>query len=307
MRIVVVGDLMTDTVARAARALVKGSVSPATVTVHGGGSGANIAAWLAADGARVAFVGRRGTDVAGRSRDLELKEYGVDARLAVDPEQPTGACVLLVTHKGDHTMLCDPGANAALSPEDLPNDLFVQGSHLHVSGYTLLNEGSRSAAVAAMERAHRAEMTISVDGGSAAPLEHVGAGRFLDLADGATLLLVNGAQAAVFTGWDDPEQAIRALNAWYAEVVVTLGPDGALYANGQDPVRVPAQPPKEFVDGTGAGSAFCAGFLLSWLDRKPPAEALSCGHWLAVRALAGVGARPAPGVPRGRRKPWRWA
>jgi sugar/nucleoside kinase (ribokinase family) len=304
--IVVVGDLMTDTVARAARPLVKGSVTPAAVTVHGGGSGANIAAWLAADGADVAFVGRRGTDIAGRARDMELKAHGVDARLAVDPERPTGACVVLVTHKGDRTMLCDPGANAALSPDDLPMDLFTPGSHLHVSGYTLLNEGSRSAAVAAMERARRADMTTSVDGGSAAPLEHVGPGRFLDLADGATLLLVNGAQATVFTGWDDPGQAIRALNAWCSEVVVKLGPDGALYANGQDPVRVSAQPPKEFVDGTGAGGAFCAGFLHSWLDQKPPAEALSSGYQLAVRALARAGARPAPSVPRGGRKPWRW-
>jgi hypothetical protein len=40
-RIVVVGDLMTDTVARAALPLVKGSDTPAAVTAHGGGSGAN--------------------------------------------------------------------------------------------------------------------------------------------------------------------------------------------------------------------------------------------------------------------------
>jgi sugar/nucleoside kinase (ribokinase family) len=46
-RVVVVGDLMTDTVAHAALPLAKGSDTPATVTMHGGGSGANIAAWLA--------------------------------------------------------------------------------------------------------------------------------------------------------------------------------------------------------------------------------------------------------------------
>ncbi|HUK69017.1 MAG TPA: sugar kinase, partial [Streptosporangiaceae bacterium] len=46
-RVVVVGDLMTDAVARAAYPLVKGSDTPATVTMHGGGSGANIAAWMA--------------------------------------------------------------------------------------------------------------------------------------------------------------------------------------------------------------------------------------------------------------------
>src|SRR6516162_6857218 len=71
-RIVVVGDLMTDTVAHAALPLARGSDTPATVTMHGGGSGANIAAWLAVDGSEVAFVGRRGADIAGRNRDMVL-------------------------------------------------------------------------------------------------------------------------------------------------------------------------------------------------------------------------------------------
>ena len=292
-RIVVVGDLMTDTVARAALPLAKGSDTPAAVTTHGGGSGANIAAWLAVDGAEVAFVGRRGADIAGRNRDMELMGYGVDARLVMDPERPTGNCVVMITHKGDNTMLSDPGANAALSPDDLPKDLFSPGSHLHMSGYTLLNEGSRSAAVTAIDYARRADMTISVDGASVAPLERVGAEPFLDLTNGATLLFVNTGQAAVLTGRDDPGQAARVLTAWYPQVVVKMGADGALFANGRpDPIRAPAQMVEKFMDGTGSGDSFCAGFLMPWLDKKPPLEALVSGCRLAARARSLVGARP---------------
>jgi sugar/nucleoside kinase (ribokinase family) len=293
-RVVVVGDLMTDTVAHASLALARGSDTPATVTMHGGGSGANIAAWLAVDGAEVAFVGRRGADIAGRNRDMELMGYGVDARLVMDPERPTGTCVVMVTHKGDHTMLSDPGANAALSHEDLPKDLFTPGSHLHVSGYTLLNAGSRQAVLAALSHADRAGMSISVDGASSAPLERVGAEPFLQLTNGATLLFVNAAQGKVLTGRDDPGQAARVLNAWYPHVVMKLGADGAMmYSNGRpDPVRVPGQPVERIIDGTGAGDAFCAGFLPAWLDNKPPGEALASGCRLAARALSLVGARP---------------
>lgn len=292
-RIVVVGDLMTDTVARAALPLAKGSDTPATVTMHGGGSGANIAAWLAVEGAEVAFVGRRGSDIAGRNRDMELMGYGVDARLVMDPERPTGTCVVMVTHKGDHTMLSDPGANAALSPDDLPNDLFTPGSHLHLSGYTLMNEGSRQAAVTALGMARQAEMTISVDGASAAPLERMGAEPFLEHTNGAVLLIVNEAQATVLTGREDPGQAARVLTAWYPEVVVKLGADGAIYANGRpEPIRSPAQSLEQPIDGTGGGDAFCAGFLQPWLDKKPPLEALANGSRLASRARSLVGARP---------------
>ena len=292
-RVVVVGDLMTDTVAHASLALARGSDTPATVSMHGGGSGANIAAWLAVDGAEVAFVGRRGADIAGRNRDMELMGYGVDARLVMDPERPTGTCVVMVTHKGERTMLSDPGANAALSPDDLPHDLFMPGAHLHVSGYTLLAEGSRAAALAALDFSRRAGMSASVDGASSAPLERTGAEPFLELSSNAVLLFVNASQAKVLTGRDDPEQAARVLTAWYPQVVIKLGADGALfYANGRPPVRVPAPPVERVIDGTGAGDAFIAGFLPAWLDKKPPTEALGSGCRLAAHALNLIGARP---------------
>jgi sugar/nucleoside kinase (ribokinase family) len=210
----------------------------------------------------------------------------------MDPERPTGSCVVMITHKGDNTMLSDPGANAALSPDDLPKDLFTPGCHLHMSGYTLLNDGSRPAAIAATEHARHAGMSISVDGASSAPLERAGAEPFLELTNGVTLLFVNESQAAVLTGRDDPVAAARVLTAWYPQVVVKLGADGAIFANGREPIHAPAQPIEHFVDGTGSGDAFCAGFLVPWLDKKPPHEALVNGCRLAARARSVVGARP---------------
>jgi len=98
----------------------------------------------------------------------------------------------------------------------------------------------------------------------------------------------------VLTGREDPDSAARVLTAWYPQVVVKMGPDGALFANGRpEHVRSMAVPVEKFVDGTGAGDAFCAGFLPAWLDKKPPLEALGHGCRLAASALGMVGARPA--------------
>ncbi|TDD24018.1 carbohydrate kinase family protein [Nonomuraea diastatica] len=293
-RVVVVGDLMTDAVARARYALARASDTPAIVTMHGGGSGANIASWLAVEGAEVAYIGRRGADITGRNRDMELMGYGVDARLVMDPERPTGTCVVLVTHKGERTMLSDPGANAALSPEDLPRDLFGQGTHLHLSGYTLINEGSRDAGLAALDMARRTGMSISVDCASSAPLERTGAEPFLEWTNGAKLLFANIDQAKVLTGRDEPEAAAKVLTAWFPQVVIKMSAEGALwYSNGRpDPVRVAAEPVDKIVDGTGAGDAFSAGFLPPWLEGKPPAEALASGCRLAAKAIMHLGARP---------------
>ncbi|MGP4023684.1 carbohydrate kinase family protein [Actinomadura sp. 3N407] len=295
-RVVVVGDLMTDTVARAAYPLAKGSDTPAAVTIHGGGSGANVAAWLAVEGIDVAFVGRRGSDIAGRNRDMELMGYGVDARLVMDGDRPTGTCVVMVTHKGDRTMLSDPGANGALLPEDIERckDLFSQGTHLHLSGYALINEGSRKAAIHTLDLARKAQMSVSVDGGSSSPIKRMGAEPFLEWTQGARLLIVNAKEAEILTGRDTPEQAAKVLTAWYPQVVIKSGADGALwYTNGRpEPVTVAAEPVEKIADGTGAGDAFVAGFLPPWLDGKQPADALTAGCRLAARAMQHLGARP---------------
>jgi sugar/nucleoside kinase (ribokinase family) len=84
------------------------------------------------------------------------------------------------------------------------------------------------------------------------------------------------------------------LNAWYPQVVMRLGTDGAMmYAGGRpDPIRVSAPPVERIIDSTGAADAFIAGFLPAWLDKKPPGEALASGCRLATQSLGLVGARP---------------
>ena len=50
-----------------------------------------------------------------RRREVALAGLdGVDLRVGVDPDLPTGTCVVLVAPGGERTMLPDPGANDAL-------------------------------------------------------------------------------------------------------------------------------------------------------------------------------------------------
>lgn len=293
-RVVVVGDLMTDAIARAGSALIKGSDTPSAVSMHGGGSGANVAAWLAVEGTDTAFVGKRGADVTGRTRDIELMGYGVDARMVMDSDHLTGSCIVMITHKGDLTMLSDPAANAALTAEDLPKDLFAGNMHLHLSGYTLLHEGSRATGQAALSLARQQRMSVSVDTASFAPLERAGAEAFLEWTAPAKLCLTDVTEARVLSGAESAEEAARHLVAHYSQVVVTEGSNGALWL-GQgksDPVRVEAEHIPEMVDATGAGDAFCAGFLPPWLAGKAPADALASGCRVAAEARVHVGGRP---------------
>jgi ribokinase len=265
MSLVVLGDLMVDVITRASGPLARGSDTPANISLQGGGSGANVAAWAAALGTPVFFACRIGDDLPGRRAVDTLLTAGVKVHAAVDRERPTGTCVVLVEPGGERTMLPDAGANDA--PVAVPDTWLRSGSHLHVVGYSLLRDGARPGALAAIERAQAAGMTISVDPSSWA-LIRPGAIPPVDL------LLPNEREAEVLgTGGD---------------MVVKLGPAGARWGD----VHVPAEP-VDVVDTTGAGDAFAAGLLTARLKGADKEAALTAGCAAAARAVAQVGARPA--------------
>lgn len=291
-RVVALGDVMVDIVATATAPLARGSDAAATVRSHGGGSAANLAAWLAAVGRPALLVARVGADDAGRAQVAELTAHGVDVRAAFDPERPTGACVVIVEPDGERTFLPDRGANAALSADDLPADAFRAGDTLSVSGYALLAGGPGAAAArAAMRRAHDTGMAVVVDPASSAPLRAVGPAAFLALVVGAALLLPNAEEALALTGEAEPERAARVLAARTgAEVVVTCGAGGAWWSDGARAVHAAGKRVRG--DSTGAGDAFAAGWLHARLAGAEVEEALRAANALGARAAARPGARP---------------
>jgi sugar/nucleoside kinase (ribokinase family) len=290
--VVVVGDVMVDVLAAMSTGLARGSDTPATITTAGGGSAANVAAWLAGQGVPTSYVGRVGDDALGRESVAGLTDRGVTAWVSIDPELTTGTCIVLVEPGGERSMLPDAGANATLAPGHVPQRPFRPGGHLHLSGYTLLNTGSREAGLAALSLAAAADMTVSLDPSSAALLEQVGAARFLEMTRGVDLLLANRDEAAVLAGTDDPHQAAAQLGDTYREVVVKVGANGALWQQGFITASAPAERDIDVVDTTGAGDAFAAGFLASWLLHPEPETALAAGNRLAALAVGKLGARP---------------
>ncbi|MGY1804471.1 carbohydrate kinase family protein [Blastococcus sp. SYSU D00922] len=289
-RVVVVGDVATDVVAVLSGEPAPGSDRPATIRSRGGGAGANVAAHLAHLGARVSLVGCVGDDAPAAGLAAELTAAGVDLRLRTVPGTATGTIVSLVEPGGQRSMLADRGANLALRPEDVPAP--EPGQHLHLSGYTLLDDGPRAAGLAALRAALDAGCTVSLDPASTGPLTRYGVDRWLADTAGATLLLPNVDEARVLTGCADPADAARALVHRHRIVAVSLGADGALWASGDVLVHRPAHP-TDVVDTTGAGDAFAAGLLAAWLGAPgtDPGKALDAGLALAAEVVRRPGAR----------------
>jgi sugar/nucleoside kinase (ribokinase family) len=284
---------MIDIVAQLAGPLAMGSDTHAPIQFLPGGSAANTACWLAAEGVGTTIIGRIGDDVLGMQARTDLEAFGVACRLQLDVSLRTGVCIVLVGPDGERTMVPDPGANSGLRGDLIDHDALTPESHLHISGYALLG-GARPAAVAALALARSAEVSISVDAASAAPLADSGPAQFLDLIGDDLLLFANAAEARVLTGSADPRISVLDLASRVGWAAVKAGADGAYFSDGtaNQVLYCPAIPLTRVVDTTGAGDAFAAAFLASLSAGDGPDRALQHAVATAAVACALVGGRP---------------
>jgi ribokinase len=287
----VVGEVMVDVIARASSTPAPGSDTPATITDEDGGSAANVAAWLADLGAPVQLIARIGDDARGSAALDRLATAGVAVSAVRDPVFPTGRCMVLVTPDGERTMFPDPGANAHLASMDIDPSPWRREDHLHVSGYSLLREGSREAALTALAEARRRGLTVSVDASSEAPLRIVGAETFLGWLEEGDLLFANAAEARGLTSQIPTADALDYLAGRGLTPIIKLGAEGAVAARGDERWSASAEPATVH-DTTGAGDAFAAGFLASWVSQGDMAAALGHATRIAARAVTGPGGRP---------------
>ncbi|MBM3137977.1 MAG: hypothetical protein FJZ98_07295 [Chloroflexi bacterium] len=103
-------------------------------------------------------------------------------------------------------------------------------------------------------------------------------------------------------GEESPARLLRSYLDWGApRVVIRMGADGSLYGDQTGTVlRIPCVPVERIVDVTGAGNAYCGGFIVGWDQTGDPLEAacraavsasFALGQFGAVFTLEGVNAR----------------
>jgi sugar/nucleoside kinase (ribokinase family) len=291
-RVLVVGDVIDDIVVTPLEQVTRDSDTTSQIRHTPGGSGANQAAWLGSTGVAVRFVARVAASDVERHR-AELESFGVEAQLIADHDAPTGSIVVMLDAEGGRTMYTDRGANLRLAASDVPLSLLDGVDVLHVNGYALFAEGPRSALITLIDESRRRGIAVTVDPCSAAYLENLGASTFLACTRDAAVCLPNLDEGRALTGCVEPAEVVAALREHYGVVALKLGSGGVLVSADQRgrPELIPPAA-ASVVDPTGAGDAFCAGFLAGWLVGDLPSAAARRGVALAALAVATLGGRP---------------
>ncbi|GHV14389.1 ribokinase [Clostridia bacterium] len=126
-----------------------------------GGKGANAAAALARLGVDSVLCSRIGADDVGEKLTQTYSTVGIDTRYIItDRTEPTGMAAILLDRKGVNRITVYPGANLALTPEDVENAFLSYPDAVYLSFET-----NPETVIAATNFAGRQNVPVFIDAG----------------------------------------------------------------------------------------------------------------------------------------------
>jgi ribokinase len=253
-----------------------------------GGKGANQAVASARLGAEVSMVGCVGTDGYGEQLRAALLAEHIDCQALTTVEGSSGVALIVVDDSSQNAIVIVAGANGLLTSEVVKGfDPVLQAADviicqlevpLQTVGYTL-------------KRGRELGKTMILNPAPASgPLP-------ADWYSSIDYLIPNESEASALSGLpvDSQETAEAAAShliaAGAGKVIITLGAQGSLFANGQGFEYFPAAKVKA-VDTTAAGDTFVGGFAAALAVGKSEAEAIRFGQAAAALSVTRAGAQP---------------
>jgi sugar/nucleoside kinase (ribokinase family) len=259
-----------------------------------GGSAANTAVGVASLGGRAAFVGKVKDDQLGRVFAHDIRAAGVAFDTPPDSDGPsTARSYILVTPDGERTMNTFLGAAQDLHPNDIDADAVAAAAITYLEGYLWDPPRAKEAFLKAAKIAHAAGRDVALTLSDAFCVDRYRA-EFLDLIRNGTVDIVFANEHELHSLYEtsDFDTAVKALRNDAKLAAITRSDKGCLIVTREATESVRAAPIERFVDATGAGDLFAAGFLVGLSRGAEHRDSARLGSLAAAEVIQHLGARP---------------
>jgi ribokinase len=252
-----------------------------------GGSAANAVVGLARLGCKVGFIGKVAND---REGDLLLEDFrneGVDINGIIRVKKgESGQVMGFVDEKGGRALYIDSGVNDTITLNEVKAGYVSQSRFLHITSF--VGTQSFQTQQTLLETLPE-NVKVSFDPG--ALYARKGSAELKQIIKRSYVAIPNAIELMELTGEADYRRGAESMLADGVKIVaVKLGANGCYVTDGCERHLIEAFR-VDAVDTTGAGDAFCAGFLYGLLKNESLYDCGRMGNFVASRCVMKMGAR----------------
>ncbi len=222
-----------------------------------GGSAGNTIRAMAQLGCKVGFIGKVGVDKTGDFFEQALVNLGVEPIIFRGSDR-SGRCISLVSQDGERTMATSLGAALELTHTEVMPTVFDGYDTLYIEGYLVQDHSLIENVVKA---AKAAGLKVAIDLASFNVVEENLEFLSALVRNYVDILFANEDEARVFSGEEEPLNALQYISQMCELSIVKIGTKGALIKRSEETVHVGIMAAAKRVDTTGAGDFYAAGFL----------------------------------------------
>jgi len=257
-----------------------------------GGSAANTMVGLARLGCKVSFIGKVADDREGKMLLEDFRREGVDTNgIIMTKRGRSGTAMSFVDEKGERALYVGSGVNDTIEFNEISKEYAFQTRFLHLTSF--VGEKSFQTQKRLVENLPKT-IQVSLDIGEL--YARKGLKALEPIMNRTFVMMPNGKELQILTKKADYKRNAEILLEKGVKIVaVKLGGKGCYVTDGKESHLIEAFKVK-VVDTTGAGDAFCAGFLCSLISGKSLYECGRIGNFVASRCIMKMGARD--GLPR---------
>jgi ribokinase len=252
-----------------------------------GGSAANTIIGLARLGCKVGFIGKVAEDKEGAQLLGDFRKEDVNTAGIISAKKgESGQVMGFVDAKGERALYINSGVNDTIAFDEVKTDYVSKTKFLHLTSFVgnLSFQTQKKLLQNLPENVH-----ISFDPG--ALYARKGLAQLEPIIGKSYVMMPNAKELSLITGEADYCSGADFLIGKGVKIVaIKLGGEGCYVTDGHERLRIEAFKVKA-VDTTGAGDAFCAGFLYGLLKEKTLQECGRLGNFVASRCVAKMGAR----------------
>ena len=251
----------------------------------GGGSAANAIVGLARLGLKTGFIGKVASDNEGKLLLDDFRREDVDVNgITVSESGRSGTVMGYIDQKGDRALYVDPGVNDQLEFGDIKLGYASGAKFLHISSFV----GDKP--FNAQNQLIKALSSTKTCFDPGALYARRGLDALKPIIRRSYALFPNETEVKLLTGMDYRKGAAKFLELGAELVAVKRGKRGCYVSDGKENHTIKAYK-VEAVDTTGAGDAFCAGFIYGLVKGKDLFECGKLGNFVASRCVSAMGAR----------------